>query len=383
MQKKNIPLLCIITFLQGMVFYSAIATLYRQAAGLTVFQITMLEGISIACSLVMEIPWGYVADRIGYRRTMIICNMLFLLSKVIFWQANGFAAFLAERLLLSVVISGLSGVDSSILYLSAPPESAQRSYGWYNACGEAGLLFSALIYSLFLSGRYRLTALLTIIPYAIAAILTFFLTEVCPEQRSSVNHGSMNSLYTQIRRQFKIPGMLPLVICGALFGETIHCITVYFNQLQYIRAGLSERVIGIAFIGAALIGFLSPLSAPITQKYGVNRLGQFLLLSAAACAALLAVLSNGFLSILLIFFMSAASTLWGPLLGAMENKMICTNDRATALSINAMAGDSLILLIDLVLGKAADLSLPLLFAICSALFLTVWLLYRSLPQFRV
>ncbi len=37
-QKKNIVLLCAITFLQGMVFYAAVATLYRQAAGLDIFE---------------------------------------------------------------------------------------------------------------------------------------------------------------------------------------------------------------------------------------------------------------------------------------------------------------------------------------------------------
>ncbi|MBM6901355.1 MFS transporter, partial [Gemmiger formicilis] len=37
------------------------------------------------------------------------------LSKIIFWQASDFGGFLAERVLLSVVIAGLSGVDTSIL----------------------------------------------------------------------------------------------------------------------------------------------------------------------------------------------------------------------------------------------------------------------------
>ena len=36
-----------------------------------------------------------------------------------------------------------------------------------------------------------------------------------------------------------------------------------------------------------------------------------------------------------------------------------TDDRATALSLNAMVGDSLIVLVDMGLGRAADVSLPL------------------------
>ena len=181
MRKKNIVLLCLITFLQGMVFYAAVATLYRQAAGLTVFQITAIEGISVALAMTLEVPWGYLADRIGYRQTLIICNLLFFVTKLIFWKAHSFAGFLTERILLAVVISGLSGVDSGLLYLSAPPEYSQRDLGWYQAAGEAGVLLSGLMYTLLLSGRYRTAALWTAVTYALAAVLTFFLAEVRPE----------------------------------------------------------------------------------------------------------------------------------------------------------------------------------------------------------
>ena len=45
--KRNLILLYTIVFLQGMVFYGPVAVLYRQAAGITVFQMTLIEGISL------------------------------------------------------------------------------------------------------------------------------------------------------------------------------------------------------------------------------------------------------------------------------------------------------------------------------------------------
>lgn len=62
--KKNIYLLYAISFLQGLVFYGPVATLYRQAAGVSVFQITVIESISLALCIALEMPWGLVADRI-------------------------------------------------------------------------------------------------------------------------------------------------------------------------------------------------------------------------------------------------------------------------------------------------------------------------------
>lgn len=43
--RKNIILLYFIAFLQGMVFYAPIASLYRQAAGLSLVQIVFIESI--------------------------------------------------------------------------------------------------------------------------------------------------------------------------------------------------------------------------------------------------------------------------------------------------------------------------------------------------
>jgi hypothetical protein len=60
--KRNVWLMYAIALLQGMVFYGPIATLYRQSAGITIFEITMIESISLALSLLLELPWGIIAD---------------------------------------------------------------------------------------------------------------------------------------------------------------------------------------------------------------------------------------------------------------------------------------------------------------------------------
>ena len=75
--KRNLYLMYAIALLQGMVFYGPIATLYRQAQGVSVFQITLIESLSMALAVALEIPWGVIADKIGYRRTMIFCLELY------------------------------------------------------------------------------------------------------------------------------------------------------------------------------------------------------------------------------------------------------------------------------------------------------------------
>ena len=102
--KRNIPLMYAVGLTQGMVFYGPVATLYRQAQGVTVFEITLIESISMLQCILLEIPWGMVADRIGYKKAMVLSNLIFFASKLIFWQATSFAGFLAERILLSLAV---------------------------------------------------------------------------------------------------------------------------------------------------------------------------------------------------------------------------------------------------------------------------------------
>ena len=60
-----------IALLQGMVFYGPVATLYRQARGISIFQITVIESISLALCLLLEFPWGILADKIGYKKQFL------------------------------------------------------------------------------------------------------------------------------------------------------------------------------------------------------------------------------------------------------------------------------------------------------------------------
>ena len=187
---KNLVLMYAISLLQGMVFYGSVSTLYRQAVGVTLFQITLMESLSMVLTIVLEIPWGILADKIGYKRTFVICSFLFFVSKLVFWRADSFADFLTERILLDAVISGLSGVDTSILYLSAKGKDTQRIFGFLNTMSVAGLFLASGMYSLFIGKDYRMAGLLTAVSYGIAAFLSLWLTEVREETKETERKNS-------------------------------------------------------------------------------------------------------------------------------------------------------------------------------------------------
>ena len=56
MSKRNLRCMYAIALLQGMVFYGPIATLYREAQGVSIAQITLIESISLALCILLEVP---------------------------------------------------------------------------------------------------------------------------------------------------------------------------------------------------------------------------------------------------------------------------------------------------------------------------------------
>ena len=353
--KRNLFFMYSISFFQGMVFYSSIATLYRQAVGISVFQITMIESISLVLSFIFEIPWGVLADRIGYRRTMIVCNALFFISKIIFWKSQDFANFLLERVILAVVVSGVSGVDTSILYLSCKEDNSQRAFGIYGGLGTAGLLSSAAIYTIFIDENYRAAGFLTVISYGIAAILSFGLKEVKTDEKGekmSLGHSLAILKETLFNRN-----LLFLVASVALLYEVNQTITVFFNQLQYTKAGMSARMISGVYILMTLSGLVSVFSEPLTKKLKPRFFGIMLFAVCSFACLMLAFTKNPFISVLGVLLVSICSSLMSPLGTELQNKAITTVDRATALSMNALIMDLLAVFSNLIFGKLADLDL--------------------------
>ena len=254
-RKIGIPLFCATAFLQGMVFYGPIATLYRQARGVSVFQITLIESISLACLIALEIPWGYVADRIGYRRTLAACNVLYFLSKIGFWRAEGFGGFLLERLMLSAVLSGLSGCDSAYLFSLAGEGESQKAFGAYEASATAGLVAASLLFSTAVGGDFDAAGFLTVLSYGAAMVLTFFLPEVPPPARRSAGFGTRAG--EAAREVWDNRRFLLFLAAAALLTESNQTITVFLSQLQYVRAGVPARAMGYLFIPLTLMGLFA------------------------------------------------------------------------------------------------------------------------------
>lgn len=375
--KRNIGILYSMSFLQGMVFYSSVSTLYRQAAGITLFQLSVIEGISLVLTILLELPWGILADYIGYRRTMIICSFLFFLSKLVFWQADSFFDFLLERILISITIAGLSGVDSSILYFSVPGKEVHRVFSIYENLGEAGLLCSAAIYAGWMKKQYRLAGGWTVLVYGVAAFLSLGIQEVSTGEKEKRKENSL--LFQEAFRQLlKNKSLLLFLLAVALFQESHHMIVIFLNQLQYIKCGADNRTIAYLSMLVTFCGLAGGWSYRMTQKLGEKNSFLFLFTCSSLCCMFLAATDGLFLSVICILLFHICNALLQPLQSAVQNRGIVSKQRATLLSVNAVFMDGTMALTDLAFGRVAETRLSYGMLLGAAFcIISLWLYLKS------
>lgn len=356
--KKNIYIMYAAALLQGMCFYGPIATLYRRAQGVSVFQITLIESIYLLLCLALEIPWGIIADRIGYKKTMFFCNGLYFISKIVFWQANGFWWFLLERVMLSIVTAGISGVDTSILYLSCEKGKSQRVFGVYNSLGMVGLLAASVIFSVFVGENYKLSGFLTVISYGLAALLSLFLAEVKKTEHQKV---VMIEFKILLKRILKKKYLMLLLVAFAFFAETHQTLTVFLSQLQYEKSGMSASAIGYVFMLITLAGMCSICSDRMTKRVGMKRMGLFLYGMVIIACVGLAFAEKAIFTILGILTIRISHELFLPLQTELQNRQVQTENRATEISIYAMVIDVVSAGVSLIFGFLAGIDLGLAF----------------------
>lgn len=374
--KKNIPLMFAIVFLQGFVFYGPIATLYRESRGITLSQIFLIESISWLLMIALEVPWGWFADRFGYKKTLLFVNGLFFVSKIVFYSAHSFSGFLIERILLSFVFAGLSGCDTALLYSSSSEASRDKIFSYYSAIGTAGFLATSILSTLIIQSPLNAavidrTGLYTIFPYALAFALSFFLAEVpkSPHERPK--------LLQSIGRAVKNPGVIGIVVAVSLSREIYQSVTVFLNQAQYIKSGIDVRWFGLLLVFMQLGKLLAVKAHWLTERFSARKAVLAMLLLITASTWVLYKTNSPVGSVLGILCISIGMAVLEPIAIVLENRSLIDADRATVLSVYAVLGEIMAAGINPLIGQAADNSLGTALLLCTgigcmAIFIFIW-----------
>lgn len=111
---------------------NAIVTLFYLHRGVRIDQIFYLSIVWSVGTLLSEVPTGYLADRFGRKRTLLLGVILTLLSTLSAFVAQGFWQFALQFLLMSFGFSCFSGTEEAVLYDGLKELGNERSMTKYN-----------------------------------------------------------------------------------------------------------------------------------------------------------------------------------------------------------------------------------------------------------
>lgn len=369
--KKNILIFYVLAFLQGLVFYSSVATLYRTSQGLTLYQMGVIDSFFALFMIVFEIPWGVLCDHIGYKKTIIFANVFYVLSKVVFFYSDSFFGFLLERLFLSLAIAGLSGSDSALLYLSCPKDQTSEVFGRKNMFETLGMVVASLSFTFVFQSDMKLAAFATIIPFALAFIFTWFLDDITEQKRTS-----KYDLKQFLAIILKNKPFLLFVIASTLLTETTHILTVFYNQLQYQRIGLPIQYYGILFLLLQCIGLGSGWLGNLEKRFSKHRLIQIVFLGVSIAIVGLIFSQDVFSTILLLLVIALGESLYMPLKSLVENENISEGYRSTILSYYSLFANILCIFTNYSFGCVASVSLSHVYLLSLSFCLIGFVLYH-------
>ena len=334
--KRAIWLFYAIAFLEALYFYAPVASLYRMEFGVTLFQITLIESAFFAVALLLEMPWGFFTARFGYKNTLLATGALNVLAATLFWRANGFGMFLAQRCVLAAAVSGFSGCDAAYLSRLAEPGEYHKALGRYNAAPFMAVAATGAGFSLILPLGYRMLALLTLLCVSVGFILRLWLPQVEAEPQD------MLPLRQQLRALGQVLGQnrpfLLFVICGAVLYEVENTLTVFFSSPAYQGAGIAQSWYGVLNLSLNLVGMAGSLLSVRLAEKGAGRAVAACWLMALVSGAMLCFTQSALALIVLLPLLRLAAQGYRPCELVLKNQRTGGASRAVVLSAYSMAG---------------------------------------------
>ena len=168
-----------VCFLNGLVFFAPVVLLVRTQAGVSEHVFFLLQALLSGVIFLGEIPTGFITDKIGYRKSLILAQVLLLGARSLL-----LAAFVSRSLVLFVVeavVEGIAacftfGTGSAYLYALYGENGYLAKTAHAGNFGTAGFIISTVAYA----GIYKISGMeglliTTVVMDVIAVVCSFYL----------------------------------------------------------------------------------------------------------------------------------------------------------------------------------------------------------------
>lgn len=355
--RRNPALLCVYRGLQMALFPMAIITLFmKHEVGLSMGEIMLLQAIFGLVTAVFEFPSGYLADRIGYRRTLVASSVMAIIGWCAYSAASDFWTIAAAELLLGVSLSLASGTDAALLYESLVETGREPAFaswfGRFQFFGQAAEGSAALLAGVLYAAWPRLPLVLQVGVWVVGLGVALALTEPARHRPRVADPWARVARIVRYAT-VGMPRLRVIIFLTVALGLGTF-IPVWIITLYAEAAGVPIAWLGpIWAVSNYIVAIGSLSSARVLRMLGLLPL-------LGLSAALIGLgyfglgLTHAWWGFVFYFCLSLARGLNGPALGHAEQRLIPSSDRASLLSLRALAFRGSFVLIGPAVGWAID-----------------------------
>lgn len=328
-----------VCFLNGLVFFAPVALLVRTQAGVSEHVFFLLQALLSGVIFLGEIPTGFITDKIGYRKSLILAQVLLLGARSLLLAAfvsRSLALFVVEAVVEGTATCFTSGTGSAYLYDLYGENGYLVKTAHAENFGTAGFIISTVAYA----GIYKISGMeglliTTVVMDIIAVVCSFFLRS---ESSKAV---IADRKEVQILAVFKNKKAFLFVISLAIFS--IAWLLIHFFYVEKLEnCGLPVEWMSLIILSYSAVQMLAePILGKLSDgkngKSGREKLPAVTAAAAGVAFLLFGVVKFRAAVLLLMLILPLLLNLPEYLLMDLENQFVdeaeCGSQRAATLSV--------------------------------------------------
>lgn len=378
-------------FLESFVFFSAVLVpFFTQWGGITLAQTQIIQSWFMFWVFVAEVPTGTIADLMGRKYSLMLGTIVFGIGTYIYGLSPNFYNFLLAEFILAIAFALLSGADEALLYdllkEGGREEDAKSIFGKARMFNLLGMMLSAPIGSL-IAAKWGLNypTMFTTIPMFVAALIASTLHE--PTRANIVSESSryIDVIKEGFKYFIKHPILRRLAVNGIVVATASYYI-IWWYQPLLLNAGINVGVYGwfhLILLAAEILiaSQFKLLERLVGSEQNYLRFSAFI----TGFTMILTAIWPSVITVTLLLVLGGGFGLTRlDYLGAIINKHVTSNKRATVLSSISMFRRLAIVPLNPILGNLADISLSLALVSVAVVVLGMvgWQVVRTKQSYR-
>lgn len=363
---RNRGLLLIYRSLQPLHLIGPVALLFFQSKGLTQAQFLTAQAVYSVMLILCGVPAGWLADRGGYKRSLIVGAGL-IVTGYTCYNFGGFAAVVVANVICGAGFAFTNGAFPALAHASLEAVGREDEYPRFEAQLWAGFGIAGaglgVIGSLIAAVSMDTLGVAQVVLTGFFALLTLFLVE--PPRQLSHKDTPRPSVWAAFKEMGQTLSyalrqharLRWLIVFSAAMGPTV-LITVFFMQAYARELGLSVKEVGM--LGSAQFLLAGVVSLFLAERLARIRRSRALAILAGTMVVVLAGMVVGESVVVLLILTPGFCLVMGSWTtvtnSAIQKEIDRSGVRATVLSIQSVADDAVYIWLGPSVGFLADTS---------------------------